>query len=145
MADPMWCKFCKKRVEERHEGPHFTAVHVEATDCRYTKLGETDVTFDLDKVPYSDALDGDEQITAEEEVAGYIFDELHIDCDALSEDVAAEMGRNIVYKVLRRFRPDLFVDAPCKRCGTPLDDKGFCKDETCPHHDQPQDRTFDGP
>lgn len=26
----------------------------------------------------------------------------------------------------------------CKKCGTGLDDKGWCKDETCPYHDWPQ-------
>lgn len=26
----------------------------------------------------------------------------------------------------------------CDRCSSPLDDEGFCKDATCPHHDWPQ-------
>jgi hypothetical protein len=30
----------------------------------------------------------------------------------------------------------------CKRCGTGLDKKGYCKDETCPHSDYKQDETW---
>ena len=30
----------------------------------------------------------------------------------------------------------------CKRCGTPLDEEGYCADETCPHSDYLQDETW---
>ena len=30
----------------------------------------------------------------------------------------------------------------CKRCGTDLDKKGYCKDETCPHSDHLQNETW---
>lgn len=68
-----------------------------------------------DKIPYSDALDGDEQVRAEEEIAAYISDERFIsvvlDGDEifLTEEEVAQIGRDILYMVLRRFRPDLFV------------------------------------
>lgn len=30
----------------------------------------------------------------------------------------------------------------CKKCGTPLDENGFCKDITCPYSDRKQDEEF---
>lgn len=41
---------------------------------------------------------------------------------------------------------DICVDAArskeCKRCGTDLDKKGYCGDETCPHSDYLQDESW---
>ena len=33
-------------------------------------------------------------------------------------------------------------DEECKRCGSDLDEKGYCKDETCPHSDHLQNETW---
>jgi hypothetical protein len=33
-------------------------------------------------------------------------------------------------------------DETCKRCGTSLNSKGFCEDETCPYSDRLQTQTF---
>ena len=33
-------------------------------------------------------------------------------------------------------------DVPCKRCGSDLNDDGYCKDETCPHSDYLQRESF---
>jgi len=72
-----------------------------------------------DKVPYSNSLDADEQISTEEWIATQIFD--HPPCHPgsqtlrsveISEGDAARLGRDILYSVLRRFRPDLFADNP---------------------------------
>jgi hypothetical protein len=53
---------------------------------------------------YNETLDADEQITAEEEIAAYLFDaELDI-----GEEDCAEAGRQILKMVLKRFRPDFF-------------------------------------
>jgi hypothetical protein len=30
----------------------------------------------------------------------------------------------------------------CARCGSPLDEKGLCTDETCPYSDRPQGASF---
>jgi len=68
------------------------------------------------KVSYVDDLDSDVQIAAEERIASTIFslteevmssDE---DCVGLSEEDCQELGCEILYQVLREFRPDLFVD-----------------------------------
>lgn len=60
--------------------------------------------------PYSDQLDSDVQITAEEQIAAAIFDRLHGEDDnSISEASCADLGRSILRGVLLEFRPDLFV------------------------------------
>lgn len=54
---------------------------------------------------YSEQLDAQEQIDAEEEIAEIIFD-----ADT-GEEEASDMGREILKRVLLRFRPDLFLPA----------------------------------
>ena len=49
--------------------------------------------------------------------------------------------------VIRDLMMDKREDEPvlaglCKRCGTSLDKKGYCGDETCPHSDHLQDETW---
>ncbi len=87
------------------------------------------------KVAYNDNLDGTEQVDAEELIAATIHDRHGVD---ISERTAQDLGRDILYKILRKFRPDLFVKprvtrivsnpllpkgrrpgdgAPCQRCG----------------------------
>lgn len=53
---------------------------------------------------YNDKMDPDQQITAEEKIAAYLYDESMAD-----EETAAEAGRQILQMVLREFRPDLFA------------------------------------
>jgi hypothetical protein len=52
---------------------------------------------------YGDALNPDTQITTEEKIASLIFDK----ADAISEEVAAQLGRDILKMVLMEFRPDM--------------------------------------
>jgi hypothetical protein len=33
-------------------------------------------------------------------------------------------------------------DGVCKKCGTPLDEKGLCKDITCPYSNRQQSATY---
>ena len=61
----------------------------------------------MSKVPYSDKLDGEEQVDAEEEIGRFLFDEY-----GLKERAADEIAEHVLYVVLRRFRPDLFVRHP---------------------------------
>jgi hypothetical protein len=63
-------------------------------------------------VSYSDQLDPDQQIGAEEWIAGQIFDfeednGIYIRPD---EEQCAEMGRRILRGILARFRPDLVTN-----------------------------------
>jgi hypothetical protein len=64
-------------------------------------------------VGYTDALDPDEQITAEEEIADTIavYQEQMTE-QALTEEALAALGRDILLRVLRRFRPDLVAPLP---------------------------------
>jgi len=62
------------------------------------------------KKPYSHSLAPDRQISTEEMIASTIFEEVHGLTDPLDEESCAELGREILYQVLRRFRPDLFVE-----------------------------------
>lgn len=52
---------------------------------------------------YSDKLDPHQQVSMEERLAAYVFD----NCEA-DEETAAEAGRKILKMVLAEFRPDLF-------------------------------------
>lgn len=68
----------------------------------------------MPKLPYADEFDADTQISAEEAIAAHIFDSLQ-DGESeeppaqLSEDFCAQMGRDILYLVLSKFRPDLLA------------------------------------
>lgn len=64
---------------------------------------------------YNDKLDANEQISMEEDIASMIFyHESNLipayDGPALGEDDCAELGRQILKKVLSHFRPDLMED-----------------------------------
>jgi len=43
---------------------------------------------------------------------------------------------------LRDRRTEPVPAGECKRCGTVLNKKGYCKDETCPHSDHLQNETW---
>lgn len=60
-----------------------------------------------DNPGYIDDLDLDEQVTMEERIAARIFDDPAV---TMREEDAAQLGRDILYMVLREFRPDLFDD-----------------------------------
>lgn len=60
------------------------------------------------ETPYNpNTFDPDDQISAEEAIASHLMDELGHSAD-LSEDIAAQLGRDILLLVLKRFRGDLF-------------------------------------
>ena len=62
-----------------------------------------------DKIPYNDELDGSDQLDAEEAIAAHLFHSLREkDETDMDEETAAQFGRDILYIVLRRFRPDFF-------------------------------------
>jgi hypothetical protein len=75
----------------------------------------------LDVKPYSNRLDADDQVTAEEEIAATIFDKMRASDLLIHEDTAAELGRTILNLVLERFRPDLFEGAASPPPGPPAD------------------------
>lgn len=68
-----------------------------------------------DRVGYAEVLDADRQISAEEAIAAYLFDQADLYGGEISEEHAGDAGRDILYVVLREFRPDLFDDAPPQR------------------------------
>lgn len=55
---------------------------------------------------YKRILDPDLQISTEESIASLIFERTE-DIAHLSEDACAQLGRDILLLVLKRFRPDL--------------------------------------
>lgn len=57
----------------------------------------------LKDIRYNGSMDPEEQVDAEEAIAAHLFDQL-VEVD---EDVAQELGREILKLVLYRFRPDL--------------------------------------
>ncbi len=57
---------------------------------------------------YNDNLDPDQQITAEEQIAAYLFDNFR---DGFTEEKAAEASRSILLKILEEFRPDLIKES----------------------------------
>jgi hypothetical protein len=66
-----------------------------------------------EKVGYAPRLDADRQITAEEKIAEAVFEimqNMAVHGEG-GEETAAQAGRDILYQVLREFRPDLFDDA----------------------------------
>ena len=62
------------------------------------------------KRPYSDKLDADDQITMEEMISARIFEEVHGLTDPMGEEDCNALGREILYNVLLKFRPDLFEE-----------------------------------
>jgi hypothetical protein len=58
------------------------------------------------KKPYNNKLNHHKQIEAEERIASMIFNDPEVDT---FEEVASALGKEILYKVLREFRPDLFT------------------------------------
>ncbi len=63
---------------------------------------------------YSDKLDPDDQITAEESIASIIFD---YTSGLIEEEDCAELGRKILREVLREFRPELIRNRYLRRTG----------------------------
>lgn len=84
-----------------------TVVYLEEKPAEDEGEHSDDDSDAVEKVAYTDALGADEQLTAEERIAALIFDHAEVET---SEGAAQELGRNILYEVLRLFRPDLFED-----------------------------------
>lgn len=63
------------------------------------------------KLKYNNKIGAAEQVDAEEEIAAHLFDNMpeKMNDDWISEEDAAKFGREILYLVLRRFRPDFFA------------------------------------
>jgi len=57
----------------------------------------------MDKKPYNDKLDPEDQVDAEEAIAGYLSDAPPV----MTEEELAQAGRDLLFIVLQRFRPDL--------------------------------------
>lgn len=57
--------------------------------------------------PYNEKLGADEQISAEETIAAFLFAYSGHANATLDEDDCAEASRQILYLVLDKFRPDL--------------------------------------
>lgn len=78
------------------------------------------------RLGYSDKLGADEQISMEEMIARcicepYDFTENEDEdmdiCDRYPEHICQQMSREILYNVLRKFRPDLFEEVlTCPNC-----------------------------
>ena len=71
----------------------------------------------MKKKPYSDSLSGEDQVDAEEIIASAIFkfepkSWLPPRPPKFGEEDCQELGRDILYKVLQKFRPDVFVKIP---------------------------------
>lgn len=60
----------------------------------------------MTKVPYSDKLDADQQISTEERIASRISD---LTEGTMEDEICAEIGRDALYIVLQEFRPDLLL------------------------------------
>ena len=58
---------------------------------------------------YHESLDANVQITAEEVIAGHIFDKTSGEVD---EETCADLGRTFLRSVLSAFWPDLFEEPP---------------------------------
>lgn len=60
------------------------------------------------ETPYNaDKFNPDDQISAEEAIASHLTEELGHSAD-ISEEIASQLGRDILLLVLKRFRGDLF-------------------------------------
>ena len=71
------------------------------------------------EIAYNDQLDYTEQVDTEEEIATMIWQRQGkiastigdlTNFEGFSPDDCNDLGRDILYRVLRRFRPDLFAD-----------------------------------
>jgi len=76
----------------------------------------------MKKVPYSDKLDADQQISTEEKIAAFLKKEIEEGDESLGDDEhLGDLGRDILYLVLCEFRPDLFMvktkTVKCLHCG----------------------------
>lgn len=76
----------------------------------------------MNKVPYSDQLDADQQVSTEEKIAAFLKKEIEESDETFGDDEhLGDMGRDILYLVLREFRPDLFMTrtktVKCLHCG----------------------------
>lgn len=61
---------------------------------------------------YNDKFDAEDQIDAEEWIASMIYDlggrtDTPCEADSICEESASNLGRDILYEIIRRFRPDL--------------------------------------
>ena len=65
----------------------------------------------MKKKPYSDSLSGEDQVDAEELIASAIFQKIPDDTRPTEEECQG-LGRDILYRVLQKFRPDVFVKIP---------------------------------
>jgi hypothetical protein len=63
------------------------------------------------KARYNHKLTGAEQVDMEEKIAALIFDHSDVQVD---DETAADLGRNILHEVLKRFRPDFFTHTVVK-------------------------------
>ena len=62
----------------------------------------------MTKVPYSDKLDFDDQVTTEESIAAHVF---AMSDGTIDEETCGDIGRDALYIALRKFRPEL-LDRP---------------------------------
>lgn len=86
---------------------------VRRRDGRVVELDGSEI--EPEKVGYSDRLEVCRRTVIEERIADLLFTESDLD-----ETASARLGRDILYDVLREFRPDLFEDAPAVgKYGTP--------------------------
>ena len=73
---------------------------------------------------YNEKLGHVEQVDMEEDVAAVIFDKVDAySGKELSEDLCAQLGRDILLMVLEKFRPDVFVQT-CSWCDKPATTQG---------------------
>lgn len=101
----------------QHAGTHNGFYYnVRRRDGRVVALDESEI--ERPRVGYHEQLDPDRQITTEEHIAALIAEQRGSD---YSDSTCAELGRDILYLVLREFRPDLFDDRPVAagKYGTP--------------------------
>jgi hypothetical protein len=80
---------------------------------------------------YSEAFDADDQISLEEVIAGMVFES---DAD-VSEETAAQLGRDVLHEIVRRLRPDLMADPVCCRYADCVEQHPVALEEnpvTCP-------------
>jgi len=59
----------------------------------------------MSKIPYSETLDETQQIDTEEKIATHIYE---MTDGTIDEETCAEIGRNTLYIVLRKFCPQFF-------------------------------------
>ena len=75
------------------------------------------MTHETKMLAYSNKLGADEQVSMEEMISARIFDEVNGLSDPVGEEDCNALGREILYNVLRKFRPDLFEqELTCYNC-----------------------------